>query len=170
MSLDPGQKSRDRGSTFKNPRSELERKPEHQLGRSSNLASSAQRARVKRENSNSTLSQGRGFSASPAQQKKANTQPCIVTQQEAIEGATVDPAHLWPRGRGGCDDPLCTLPLRRDVHRAFDDGDFDLLPYLADHSAEVLHALGHALEDGGGLLALLHRLTGERYVPKVEAA
>lgn len=109
--------------------------------------------------------------ASDAQREKAREQPCIVTEAMAVHGATVDPAHLWPRGRGGCDDPLCVVPLRRDLHRQFDDGEFDLLPHLRPHYnpraflPELLHALDHA---DGDLLGLLHRLTGERHYPKEE--
>lgn len=108
--------------------------------------------------------------ASKPQRDKARTEPCVVTQAEAIEGATVDPAHLCPRGRGGCDDPLCVVPLVRGLHRAFDDGELDLLPALVGRrTAELCHALEHY---DGDVLSLLHRLTGERYVPmsRVEAA
>lgn len=98
--------------------------------------------------------------ASTAQRLKRDLGACIVT------GATtnVDPAHLCPRGKGGCDDPLCVVPLARDVHRAFDDGQVDLMPYLcsSDYTAELQHALGHYR---GNLLALLQRLTGTRWVP-----
>ena len=76
-----------------------------------------------------------------------------------------DPAHLWPRGKGGCDDPLCTVPLTRPEHRAFDDGELDILPHLlaAGCVAELCHALEHAR---GDLVGLLNRLTGERWVPE----
>jgi hypothetical protein len=42
----------------------------------------------------------------------------------------IDPAHLIPRSLGGCGDPLCTCPLCRSCHRAYDRGELDLLPYL----------------------------------------
>lgn len=76
-----------------------------------------------------------------------------------------DPAHLWPRGAGGCDHELCVVPLIRTEHRAFDDGKLDLLPFLLAHglTAEIQHALGHA---NGDLIGLLHRLTGVLYVPR----
>lgn len=106
------------------------------------------------------LKRGRGFAASPAQQKKARTEPCVVTGEETLYGAIVDPAHLWPRAQGGCDDPLCTVPLVRHLHTFFDEGEFDLLPYLVKRRLpELHHALDHA---NGDLCALLHRLTGER--------
>lgn len=101
--------------------------------------------------------------ASPAQREKARLEPCVATGAEA-EYVTVDPAHLCPRGKGGCDDPLCVVPLARTLHRQFDDGDYDLLPHLVHRrTAELQHALGHY---DGDLLSLLHRLTGQRYRPE----
>lgn len=43
-------------------------------------------------------------------------------------GATdeLDPAHLFPRGLGGSNDPENIVPLCRTCHREFDAGDFDL--------------------------------------------
>jgi hypothetical protein len=107
----------------------------------------------------STLGRGGGFAASKAQQEKARSEPCVVTGQETLYGATVDPAHLWPRSKGGCDSDLCTVPLVRHLHRLFDEGEFDLLPYLKGRLPELHHALDHA---DGDLCGLLHRLTGER--------
>lgn len=59
------------------------------------------------------------------------------------------------------------VPLTRWEHGEFDAGRLDLLPYLlrAGLVAELQHALGHA-EDP---LALLHQVTGERWVPEGEA-
>ena len=101
--------------------------------------------------------------ASVAQRDKA--QVCIVTGVRKDEGWTIDAAHLCARARGGCDDPLCVVGLRREIHRAFDQGRFDLLPYLIAHrmTAELCHALEHY---DGDLLGLLQRLTGERFVPE----
>lgn len=106
-----------------------------------------------------SLKRGRGFAASPAQQEKARSEPCVVTGQETLYGATIDPAHLWPRSQGGCSHELCTVPLERGLHRLFDEGEFDLLPYLKGRLPELHHALDHA---DGDLCGLLHRLTGER--------
>lgn len=95
----------------------------------------------------------RPVSAASTAQRESKT-ACLVT------GSTqVDQAHLWPRGMGGCDDALCTVSLCRPVHRALDDGTFDVLPYLVAHGrvAELQHALGHA---NGDLIALIERLTG----------
>lgn len=118
-----------------------------------------------------SLKDGNGFGASPAQRAKVADLPCIVTGAEKIEGAVVDPAHLWPRSLGGCPDPLCVVPLRRDIHDLFEDGQFDLYPYLvkprhtAAWSAELVHALEHA---DWSLTRLLHELTGERHYAESE--
>lgn len=82
-----------------------------------------------------------------------------------ISGKTagLDAAHICPRDLGGCSHELCVVPLTRAEHRAFDDGELDLLPYLVPlHTAEIAHALGHYR---GDLIALLERLTGRRWVP-----
>lgn len=110
------------------------------------------------------LKPGRGFAASPAQREKVRSEPCIVTGFTVEDGAIIDPAHLCARAQGGCDDPLCIVPLVRHIHRPFDDGEFDLLPYLVKHRVpELQHALGHY---EGNILGLLQRLTGERFVPQ----
>lgn len=79
----------------------------------------------------------------------------------------IDAAHVTPRGVGGCDDPLCCVPLCRTAnggcHRAYDDGELDLLPKLAFD--EQAHAAGHL-----GLLGALRRTTGDRYEPARRAA
>jgi DNA modification methylase len=79
-----------------------------------------------------------------------------------------EPAHVFPRGLGGCDDPLCVVPLTRGEHREYDLGELDLLPFLIAHGMvdELAHALGHAR---GDLLGLASILTGVRWVPE-EAA
>lgn len=105
-----------------------------------------------------TAKQRRAISpASPEQREKKRTQPSIVS------GATtsLDPAHLALRG---CDDPLCTVSLTRAEHRAFDDGELDLLPYLVKAGCveEIAHAVHHY---EGRLPALLARLTGTRWAP-----
>lgn len=119
-----------------------------------------------------SLKQGRGFAASPAQQKKAREGACIVTGAEAIRGAIVDPAHLAARGgHGGCDHPDCVVPLVRHIHEPFDNEGFNLLPYLCPHNApdtyaaEIVHALAHY---DYSLTRLIHRLSGERHLPESE--
>ena len=78
-----------------------------------------------------------------------------------------DPAHLTRRSDGGCDDPLCVVPLTREEHRAFDDGRLDLLPYLIAQrmGAHVAHAVEHA---NGDVLSVAQRLTGVRWTPERE--
>jgi hypothetical protein len=52
--------------------------------------------------------------------------------------------HLWPRGRGGCDDALCVLPACWECHRLFDEGKLDLLAGIVrEHKAEIAHAQLH---------------------------
>lgn len=96
--------------------------------------------------------------ASKAQREKVQA-PSIVSGRSPC-----DPAHVWPRGRGGCSAPICVVPLTRDEHRLYDERKLDLLPYLlrAGCIAELQHALAHA---DGNLLALLHMVTGQRHVP-----
>jgi hypothetical protein len=58
-------------------------------------------------------------------------------------GPRIHPAHLIPRSLGGCGDALCVIPLCGFHHRAYDRGEFDLLPYLepAWQHVELLSAL-----------------------------
>lgn len=97
--------------------------------------------------------------AAPEQRATVRERACIVTGDHRT-----DPAHLWPRSLGGCDDALCVVPLRRDVHEAYDRHELDLLPYLVAHGmyAEIAHAVMHAR---GDLVAVLTMLTGVQWVP-----
>jgi hypothetical protein len=89
--------------------------------------------------------------ASPAQRAKVKGEPCIHCRRRAT-----DPMHLCPRGRGGCDDPLCVVPGCRRCHRLFDKGQLDLLPDLVrKFRAEIAHAQMHM-----DPISLLERLTG----------
>jgi hypothetical protein len=114
--------------------------------------------------------------ASPAKPRASFT-PASPAQRAAVAGrgsivsgeTPVDAAHLTPRAWGGCDDPLCVVPLTRAEHRAFDDGRLDILPFLIAHGcwAELAHAVeAHRMDP----IALLHRCTGERYVPERSVA
>ena len=97
--------------------------------------------------------------ASAKQREKVRHAPSIVSGEEGC-----DPAHLTPRTLGGCNDPACVVALTRDEHRAFDNRELDLLPHLAQrHAEEIAHAVLHY---GGDLIALLERLTGERWMPE----
>lgn len=107
--------------------------------------------------------------ASKEQRAKVKGALCIVCGPFTIVmDDPIDAAHLCARARGGCDDPLCVVPLCRFHHQMFDEGKRDLLPCLVPRFVpELQHALDHY---HGDLIALLQRLTGERYVPERRAA
>jgi hypothetical protein len=129
------------------------------LKRNTPLASVSPR-RVEREGTvRSTLRQGRGFAASPAQRRKVAGQVCAVCQQEPC-----DPAHLTPRGFRGCDDADCVIALCRLHHEAFDNSTLDLCPHLsgAGFERELAHMQGHYSDP----LSVLVRLSGCRWVPE----
>lgn len=99
--------------------------------------------------------------ASEAQRAKVADRPCLACGRRPV-----DPAHLVPRSLGGCDHPDCVVPLCRRCHRAFDERRLDLLVHLEPRlRAELAHAVGHL-----SLIALLERLTGERWAPRGEDA
>lgn len=111
----------------------------------------------------------------PAQKRARSISPASPEQRAKIRGlgksivsgATTElqPAHLAARGRGGCDSPLCTVPLTAAEHRLFDDGNLDILPCLMRdglYAGELAHALEHY---DGNIPALLQRLTGVRWAP-----
>lgn len=107
--------------------------------------------------------------ASEPQRDQVRGQACRGCGAAASKYRRIDPAHVTPRGLGGCDDPLCCVPLCRTAkggcHRDYDDGKLDLLPKLAYD--EQAHAASHL-----GLLGALRRTTGDRYEPvrRAEAA
>lgn len=123
------------------------------------------RARVSIRRTASTSKRRPISPASTAQREKVKRTSCFVTGR--TEG--VDPAHVISRAHGGCDDESCVLPLWRPIHRAFDDGQFDLLPWITEHKPyDVLqHAITHTLCDP---IALVERLSGCRVVlvPRTE--
>ena len=93
--------------------------------------------------------------ASPAQRAKVKGAVSIVSGQ-----GPCDPAHICGRGIGGCDDPLCVVPLTREEHRRFDRGELDLEPYLIGRCIpELQHALEHT---NGSLTRLLRIVSGDR--------
>lgn len=103
------------------------------------------------------LRRGRGFDASKAQREKVRDLACVFCGRD--DGVVIDPAHLWPRGKGGCDSADCVIPLCREHHRAFDDHQLELLPYLVrkGYHAEMAHAIGaHGVSPG----ELIGRCTG----------
>jgi len=92
--------------------------------------------------------------ASAAQRDAVRDRACIVCGGRTA----VDPAHLVPRSLGGCEHPLCVVPLCRAHHRAYDRGELDLVAFLEpDHRAEAAHAVAHL-----GLIGALRRLSGDR--------
>lgn len=94
--------------------------------------------------------------ASEAQRDKVAGQRCLVCGSRPV-----DPAHLVARARGGCDHRDCVVALCRSCHRAFDQGQLDLLAHLEPHSRrELAHALSHL-----SLVSLLQRLTAEWWGP-----
>ena len=102
--------------------------------------------------------------ASPAQKAKVEREGCrlshLINSQGhymGVEPVVVDPAHITPRGVGGCDDPLCICPLTRRNHLLYDRGELDILPYLT--LEEQAHAVLHV-----GILGALKRTTGDNYV------
>lgn len=102
--------------------------------------------------------------ASPAQRRKVKELSCIVTGQDGA-----DPAHIWPRSLGGCDDPLCVVPLARIPHDEYDRHERSILAELITHGyvAELQHALGHA---NGDLIGLLQQVDAQRWIPAKDAA
>ncbi|HYJ22538.1 MAG TPA: hypothetical protein VEW07_11000 [Solirubrobacterales bacterium] len=126
-------------------------------------------AGTRRRSHGSTLSQGKGFEASPAQRKKVKGTVCVGCGREASEDGTVaiDPAHIWPQGKGGCEHPDCVWGLCRgydySCHRLFDEGKLDLLSRVSENpetfADEVTHPLLH---HGVTLIELVRRLAGNR--------
>jgi hypothetical protein len=79
-------------------------------------------------------------------------------QCRICRGAPVDPAHIIARSRVRPEDDSehNIVPLCRDHHRAYDEGDLDLLPHLSavEQSCAVLLA--------GGMMTALRRTTNSR--------
>lgn len=102
--------------------------------------------------------------ASPAQRAKVAVNPvCVGCGRTGSEWLAIDPAHLCDRSLGGCDDEACVVPLCRSFdgtgcHRAFDEGELDLLPYLEPaYRREQAHAVFHL-----GVAGAFRRLTNDR--------
>jgi hypothetical protein len=94
--------------------------------------------------------------ASMEQRRKVKGRACIVCRR----GGNCHPAHLVDRSLGGDDDPRAVVPLCPDDHRAYDEGDLDLLPYLEPHFREEV---AYAVELVG-LMKALRRITNDRWV------
>lgn len=126
-----------------------------------------------------SLRSKRGFEASAQQQAKVEGLVCAGCGREASDLVAIDPAHVWPRAKGGCDHEDCVVPLCRPkafnpadlgCHRLLDDASkkFDLLKRLIGYeswSVELAHPI---LVHGVGPVELAERLTGDRYLPARE--
>lgn len=118
----------------------------------------------------SGLRRGKGFGVPKAQRDKVRGLPCFFCGRSAEEGVLViDPAHLWPRSRGGCGDPLCVIPACRNqvgegCHQLLDAGEIDALPALLSrgYRAEIAHAF---VEHEPPVSDFLKRLTGVEWKP-----
>jgi hypothetical protein len=108
---------------------------------------------------------------SPAQKAKVAGRPPLFEPLNPDE--PIHAAHLWPRGLGGCDDPLCVVGMPAHAHDEYDGRRGtkrrDILPALLTQGyvAEIQHAVGHA---NGDLIAVLERLTGDKYAPAGRAS
>jgi hypothetical protein len=100
------------------------------------------------------VKRGRGFAASTRQRVKVMEESCIVCGRQPC-----DPAHVIDRSLGGCDDPLCVVPLCRErCHRAYDEGSLDLSVYLEPRwRKEQAHAVEHL-----GLWRAARRISNSR--------
>jgi hypothetical protein len=92
--------------------------------------------------------------------KRRPISPASAEQRAKVRGVAcrncgahgVHPAHVVDRSIGGCDDPLCVLPLCPGCHRAYDEYRLDILPLL--DWVEQGHAAGHI-----GLVGAIERTT-----------
>ena len=122
-----------------------------------------------RPRTGSTLKRTNGFAASQAQRDKVRGLVCVGCGREAGGGWAIDPMHVWPRGKGGCDSPDCVLPGCRHeatgdgCHRAFDQGELSLLERLAESEAWAVEQAHPILKHGVGLVELVRRLSGNGY-------
>lgn len=107
----------------------------------------------------STLKRSTAPETSPAQREKVSGGPCAGCGREGH----IDPAHVWPRSQGGCMHPDCVIPLCRICHRAFDQGELDLLSRFADSEAWAVEQAHPILKHGVGLVELVRRLSGNGY-------
>jgi hypothetical protein len=98
--------------------------------------------------------------ASEAQRAKVAGRTCLVCGRRPV-----DPAHLVPRSLAGCDESECVVPLCRRCHRAFDQGELELLPCLEPGCrVELAHALSHL-----PLVALVRRVAKSKGQSSLES-
>lgn len=127
-------------------------------------AAEEERGERPKQRGGSTLKQGKGFQASKAQRDKVRLMPCLGCGHgdDFPDETGVDPAHLWPRGKGGCNHPDCVVPLCRTCHRAFDQGELDLLERFAGTEAWAVEQAHPILKHGVSVVELVRRLAGNR--------
>ena len=118
----------------------------------------------------STLKRGRGFSASPQQQRKVRHLPCVVCGLDRHE-AQIHAAHVYPRRFQSCECAEGVVPLCAEHHRLYDDPDqhFDLLRHLVtrDYHLELVHAVAvHHVP----IRELLDQVTGVKWEPRKAVA
>lgn len=98
--------------------------------------------------------------ASTGQRAKVRDQSCVVCGRDRFD-APIHPMHLWPRGRGGCDDPLCVLAGCATCHQGYDVEGLDLLRVVTtnwpQYKPEFDHATTHA-----GPVEVLERLANAK--------
>lgn len=94
------------------------------------------------------LKRTNGFAASKAQREKVRGLPCAICGKEASTYRAIDPAHVWPRGKGGCDHEDCVIPGCRTFdgtgcHTLLDLGELEALPALISRGywAELAHPI-----------------------------
>lgn len=145
-----GSKSRERGSTFSKPRSEIKRKavltPAPFFPDGSIVGKAKPKAR-------------RAISpAHPSQRARVAGKVCVVSDCEATH---CHPAHLIDRSLGGDDDPRSVVPLCPQHHREYDDDHtLSLLEHLEPHFREEL---AYAVEQIG-LMGALKRITNRHWI------
>lgn len=130
-------------------RSELKRRTELKRG-----DSQLKRTQMKRKPPTARVKRPSFTPASPVQREKIRDEQCIVCGEPAT-----DPMHLAPRSHGGCEHQHCVLPGCRSCHRAFDDGDLDLTPFVHGRRIELAHMQTHYDTP----IALLQRLSGRKW-------
>lgn len=133
------------------------------LERRTRLSTSPDKIRAfdQRGRKSSKLKRGPVSPASPEQRAKVTDRVCVFCAH-----GPCDPAHLVPRGLGGCDHEDCVIPLCRSCHDRLDGraprGDLDLSPVLAlrEFAAERSHMASH-----WSLPVCMERLSGVRWIP-----
>lgn len=102
------------------------------------------------------MKRGRGFAVTPAQRLAVRDKLCLHCGREGV-----DPAHLWDRSRGGCDHPLCVVPLCRECHRKYDEKKLDIAAQLVNVHGGYFAQMAHVIE--------AHRVSPLRLLERISA-